>query len=171
MNLKISKERKPRGMTPAGALALAMLASATAVSADGSHGDAGKACDNSTLRGDYGIQMQGSVPTPPVPPTSGAMQSVIGVLMRSYDGRGGFEQTDNIKGSLTEFVPDRPGYGTYEVFPDCTAVALNQPDASNPNLVIEEKLVIVDNGNETRSITVLPVQFMVTTVGKRVKSR
>ena len=93
------------------------------------------------------------------------------MVMRSYDGHGGFEQTDNVKGSLTVFVPDRPGYGTYEVYPDCTGVTSHQPDPNNPNLVIEERLVIVDNGNETRSITVLPAQFMVTTVGRRVKSR
>jgi hypothetical protein len=147
----------------AGAVALAALTVTQSVSAEG------KSCDNGTLRGDYGIQMQGSTPTPPFPPTNGAIQSVIGVVMRSFDGHGNFEQTDNIRGSLTEFVPDRPGFGTYEVYPDCTGATRHQPDANNPNLVIEERLVILDNGNEIRSITVAPPLFMVTTVGKRVR--
>ena len=56
-------------------------------------------------------------------------------------------------------------------FVDCTGTTRHQPDANNPNLVIEEKLVILDNGNEIRSITVTPEQFFVTTVAKRVKRR
>jgi hypothetical protein len=123
------------------------------------------ACDNATIRGDYGIQMQGTRPTPP--PTD-VIETVVGVLLRSFDGDGNFEQVDNIKGSVTGIVPDRTGTGTYEVFPDCSGVTEFQPDPNNPNLVIRERFVILDNGNEIRAMAETPAPLMVTTVGKRV---
>lgn len=163
MNEQTKAIAKPHLAAMAGAVALAALTITQSVSADGQR------CSNATLRGNYGIQLQGTTPTPPFPPTNGAIQSIIGVVLRSYDGHGNFEQMDNINGSLTEFVADRPGFGTYEVFPDCTGLTRHQPDAGNPNLVIEERLVILDNGNEVRSITVAPPLFRVTTVSKRVR--
>jgi len=78
---------------------------------------------------------------------------------------------DNIKGSVTGIVPDRPGTGTYEVFPDCSGVTEFQPDPNNPNLVIRERFVILDNGNEIWSMAETPAPLMVTTVGKRVRKR
>jgi hypothetical protein len=33
---------------------------------------------------------------------------------------GNFTQVDNIHGSVTGWVPNRPGSGTYQVNPDCT---------------------------------------------------
>ena len=128
----------------------------------------GKPCNNFTIRGAYGIQMQG---TRPVPPPTGGMESVVGVVLRTYDGYGNFEQLDNIKGSVTGIVPDRPGSGTYEVSADCTAITYFQPDPGNPNIVIKEKLVILDNGNEIRSITEAPPPLMVSAVSKRIKKR
>ena len=123
----------------------------------------GKPCNDALMRGDYAIQMQGTRPAP-----GGAIETVIGVVLRSFDGYGNFDQVDNIKGSITGIESDRPGSGTYEVSPDCTGVSQFQPDPSNPLLVIEEKFVISDNGKEIRSITRSPPPLLITAVAKRV---
>lgn len=165
MNIQLKVNRQAGRAVWTAAIALIALAAAQAVSAQG------RPCNNATLNGLYGGQMQGTLPTPPTDPFYGATQSVIGVMMRSYDGNGNFEMTDNIKGSLTGIVPDRPGFGTYEVFSDCTATTRFQPDANNPNVVIEERMVILDNGNETLSITAFPPPVMVSAVSRRVNQR
>jgi hypothetical protein len=110
-------------------------------------------CSNATLRGTYGIQMRGT-------------QDLIGVVIRTYDGLGNFTQIDNVKGSVTGWVPDRPGSGTYQVNPDCTAVTYFVPGPGAP--LIEERVMIVDAGRETYSMTATPAPLMVTTVGKRI---
>ena len=93
---------------------------------------------------------------------------MVGVVLRSCDGNGNFEQLDNIKGSVTGLVPNRPGIGTYEVNPDCTGTTFIQPDPSNPNLEIREIMVIVADGNEIRGIGQTPAPLMVTSGAKRV---
>jgi hypothetical protein len=134
----------------------------------GASQDTGQTCSARTIRGDFGIQMQG---TRPVPPPTGGIESVVGVVLRNYDGDGNFTQIDNIKGSVTGIVPDRPGSGTYEVNPDCSGVTLFQPDPNNPNLVIREKLVILRSGAEIRAMTESPAPLMVTSVAKRINGK
>jgi hypothetical protein len=119
------------------------------------------ACSNRSLKGTYGIQMQG---TRPIPGGTGT-EALIGVVARTYDGRGNFTQVDNIKGAVTGIAPNRQGSGTYVVNADCTGSTLFQP---GPGVSIEEALVIVDYGFEVRSITITPLQLMVTSVGKRI---
>jgi hypothetical protein len=126
----------------------------------------GSHCTNNTIRGTYGIQMQG---TGPVPPPVGGTQTLIGVVTRTYDGMGNFTQIDNIHGSVTGWVPDRPGSGTYQVNPDCTAATQFQPAPGAP--VIEERIVIVDGGSQLYSVTVSPLPVMVSTVAKRIDRR
>lgn len=121
-------------------------------------------CSNATLRGTYGAQLRGTGPVPP--PQGGGTQDLIGVVIRTYDGLGNFTQIDNVKGSVTGWVPDRPGSGTYQVNPDCTAVTSFVP---GPGVLIEERVVIVDAGRETYSMTATPGPLMVTSVGKRIK--
>jgi hypothetical protein len=123
----------------------------------------GRACSEATIRGDYGIQLQGTGPAP-----GGLTESVIGVVLRRYDGRGNIEQVDNVKGSITGIVPNRHGFGTYEVSADCTGTARFQ---SGPGIVIEERLVIVDNGREIRSMVVSPASRMITGVHQRIRTR
>jgi hypothetical protein len=79
---------------------------------------------------------------------------------------GNFTQIDNVHGSVTGWVPDRPGSGTYQVNSDCTAVTLFVPGPGAPP--IEERVVIVDAGKETFTMTATPAALMVTTVGKRI---
>jgi hypothetical protein len=127
----------------------------------GEHGP--RPCSEATIRGDYGIQIQGTRPAP-----GGLTESVVGVVLRTYDGRGNFEQVDNVKGSITGITPDRRGYGTYEVRPDCTGIARFEPA---PGISIEERLVIVDSGREIRTMTSSPALLMVTGIHQRVHSR
>ena len=53
--------------------------------------------------------------------TRGGSDTFIGVGTRTFDGMGNFTQIDNVHGSVTGWTPDRPGSGTYQVNPDCTA--------------------------------------------------
>ncbi len=128
--------------------------------------DKGFHCTEGSIRGTYGIQMQGTNPVPPA--LGGGIQTVIGVVVRTYDGAGSFTQLDNIKGSVTGIVPDRPGSGTYQVNADCTGITLFQP---GPGITIEERMVIVDHGNEIRTIVSSPQTTMVSTVQKRIDHR
>jgi hypothetical protein len=128
--------------------------------------DVGFPCTDGTIRGIYGIQMEG---TGPVPPPVGGTQTLIGVVTRTYDGMGNFTQIDNIHGSVTGWVPNRPGSGTYQVNPDCTAATQFQPAPGAP--VIEERVVIVDGGSQLYSVTVSPLPTMVSTVAKRIDRR
>lgn len=121
----------------------------------------GKLCSEATLKGDYGGQMQGTRPSSP----GGPIETVIGVVVRHFDGKGNLTQVDNIKGSISGIVPDRPGSGTYEVDSDCSGVIRFQPA---PGIFIEEYIVIVDHGHEVRSITAVPPPIMVTAVFKKM---
>jgi hypothetical protein len=123
-------------------------------------------CTDGTIRGTYGIQMQG---TGPVPPPIGGTQTLIGVVRRTYDGMGNFTQIDNIHGSVTGWVPDRPGSGTYQVNPDCTFTTQFVPGPGAP--VIEERGVIVELGNELHSATVTPTESMVSAHSQRIDRR
>jgi hypothetical protein len=122
-----------------------------------------RGCSEATLRGAYGIQMAGSRPSA----LGGPLESVMGVVIRIYDGHGQFSQRDTVKGSLTGLVSDREGFGTYEVDDDCTAVTRFEP---GPGIIIEEKLVIVDGGREALSIVTTPLPVMISTVQKRMSS-
>ena len=123
----------------------------------------GRPCSEATIRGDYGIQIQGTRPAP-----GGLTESVIGVVLRNYDGRGNISQIDNVKGSITGIVPDRQGFGTYEVSPDCTGIARFQP---GPGILLEERMVIVDDGREIRTMVLAPAGVMVTGVHQRIHTR
>ena len=155
------------GWAAATACAAAMaMGGAQLVGAQGQNDDdqrRGRPCSLATIRGDYGVQIQGTRPAP-----GGLTESVIGVVLRTYDGRGSIEQVDNVKGSITGIVPDRQGFGTYEVSPDCTGIARFQP---GPGIFIEEKLVIVDNGREIRSMVRSPAPVMITGVHQRIHTR
>lgn len=121
-------------------------------------------CGNELLKGTYGIQMQG---TRPVPGGTG-LEAVIGVVIRTYDGRGNFTQLDNIKGAVSGLAPDRPGAGTYNVNADCSGTTRFEPA---PGVVVEERFVVLDYGHEVRSISTTPQPIMVTAVAKRIGLR
>jgi hypothetical protein len=131
-----------------------------------------RGCSEATLRGAYGIQIQGTriappsiPPAPPVPPNT--LETVIGVIVRQYDGRGGFTQINNEKGSASGLgLMDRPGFGTYQVNEDCSGShELHFPDAP---VVVTDRFVIVDHGREVRSFVVSPPPVMVTGVSRKM---
>jgi hypothetical protein len=130
------------------------------------HERRGLECSDGTIRGTFGIQMHGTNAVPP--PLGGGTQTVIGVVVRTYDGAGSFTQVDNIKGSVTGIVPNRPGAGTYQVNDDCTGVTLFEPA---PGITIEERMVIVDHGDEIRTIVSSPQATMISSVQKRIDHR
>jgi hypothetical protein len=150
---------------------IAIATSVLVLSVGGSMGTGGSAvaqepgfrCTEATIRGTYGGQMQGTNPVP-----GGGTQTVVGVIIRTYDGAGTFTQIDNIKGSVTGIVPDRPGSGTYQVNADCSGITLFQP---GPGITLEERIVIVDHGREIRTIVSSPLPVMTTSVQKRIDHR
>jgi hypothetical protein len=138
---------------------------ARAIGADGQHDERGrsKRCSEATVRGDYGIQIQGTRPAP-----GGLTEGVIGIVLRTYDGEGNFSQVSNLKGSITGTNPDSQSVGTYEVNADCTGIIRAQP---LPGIVIEERMVIVDNGREIRAAVMAPTAVVITSVHQRIHER
>ena len=106
---------------------------------NGEHGRQ-KPCSLATLHGDYGVQFQ---------------------------GQGNTTQIENAHGSNGTRL-DQPGFGTYEVNPDCTGSMRFEP---RPGVVVEDRFVIVDDGREIRSAVMTPLTAMVTAVAQRIHSR
>ena len=125
-----------------------------------------RGCSEATLRGAYGIQVQGTRPAAP-PAPAGSIESVIGVIVRHYDGRGSFTQINNEKGSISGIGPaDREGFGTYQVNEDCSGShELHIPGVP---FAITDRFVIVDHGREVRHFVVSPVPLMVTGVSRKM---
>lgn len=133
---------------------------------DAAGGDAPK-CSEATLHGTYGIQIQGTRPAPP-PAPPGTIESVIGIVIRDYDGKGNFTQVNNEKGSISgNAPPDREGYGTYQVNDDCTGA--HQLQIPGVPFVITDRFVIVEHGREVRNFVVSPAPVMVTGVSRRIR--
>lgn len=125
-----------------------------------------RGCSEATLRGAYGIQIQGTRPAAP-PAPAGSIESVIGVIVRHYDGRGGFTQVNNEKGSIGGNGPvDREGFGTYQVNEDCSGS--HELQIPGVPVLITDRFVIVDYGREVRHFVVSPVPVMVTGVSRRM---
>ena len=126
-------------------------------------------CSDATLKGYYGFQITGTRPAPSIlsgiQATPGTTEQVVGVVVQIFDGKGGFTQTDNVKGSLSGITPDRAGTGTYSVNPDCTGTfTVNNP--GNPPIV--NRFVIADNGESLLTAVVSPQPVMVTAIGKKM---
>jgi len=121
-------------------------------------------CSNATLRGDYGFTVSGTRPSAP----GGPIETIAGVALTNFDGNGNLTQTDNIHGSLSGFpTPDRAGTGTYSVNADCTGT-MTLINTGAPPLTL--RIVVVDNGNEVRTVVVAPLAVMVTSNGRRVRT-
>ena len=100
-----------------------------------------RACNNRTLRGDYGFVFSGTL----------LDQPTAGTGLRTYDGRGHFSQIDN-EHSLFGTVTERAAAGTYEVKANCTGtMTLTLPDAA-----IVSSFVIVGDGYEVKEAVMSP---------------
>jgi hypothetical protein len=141
------------------------IGGARVIGADGQNDGRGrsKRCSEATVRGDYGIQIQGTRPAP-----GGLTEAVIGIVLRTYDGEGNFSQVSNLKGSITGTNPDSQSFGTYEVNHDCTGIIRFEP---LPGVVIEERMVVVDNGREIRAAVMTPTAVVITSVHQRIQER
>ena len=142
--------RRISWIATAAATVAVVLGGARIISATGpqdDEGGTGRSCSEATLRGAYGIQIQGTRPAP-----GGLTESVIGIVLRNYDGQGSFSQVSN----------------TYEVNSDCTGIVRFQP---GPGILLEERLVIVDNGREIRTAVMVPTPVMITGVHQRIYAR
>jgi hypothetical protein len=128
-----------------------------------------RVCGEATLRGSYGIQIQGTRPAPsPAPP--GTIETVIGVIVRHYDGEGNFTQVNNEKGSVSGVGPaDREGAGTYQVNEDCTGS--HELQIPGVPVAVVDRFVIVDRGREVRHFVVTPAPVMVTGVSQKIGAR
>jgi hypothetical protein len=127
----------------------------------------GRSCTDSTIKGTYGIQFLGTRPAPRNAP-AGTIETVIGIVVRTYDGRGQFYQVDNVKGSISQNDPsDREGWGTYEVAADCSGITRFDPGSG---VLLVERMVIVDRGREIRTATMSPPALMVTGVQQRIQA-
>jgi hypothetical protein len=149
----------------AAAIVAVAIGGARVIGADDQNDERGrsKPCSEATVRGDYGIQIQGTRPAP-----GGLTEAVIGIVLRTYDGEGNFSQVSNLKGSITGTNPDSQSVGTYEVNPDCTGTIRAQP---LPGVFIEERLVIVDNGREIRAAVMVPTAVVITSIHQRIHRR
>lgn len=127
-------------------------------------------CGNETLKGAYGLQISGTRPAPFVIPGTaafvGQVEQMTGIVIQVFDGEGNFTQVDNVKGSISGIVPDRPGRGTYTVGPDCSLSQVVRPPGQEP---ITSKGVVVDGGKEFRQNTITPAAFFITAVGRQIK--
>jgi len=141
------------------------IGGARVIGADGQDDERGrsKRCSDATVRGDYGIQIQGTRPAP-----GGLTEAVIGIVHRTYDGEGNFSQVSNLKGSITGTNPDAESIGTYEVNPNCTGVIRFQAPSG---ALVEERLVVVDNGREIRAAVMAPTAVVITSVHQRIHQR
>jgi carbon monoxide dehydrogenase subunit G len=100
----------------------------------------------------------------------GTIETVIGVLVRHYDGEGTFTQVNNEKGSVSGSGPaDREGAGTYVVNEDCTGT--HQLQLAGSTITVTDRFVIVDRGREVRSFVVSPAPVMVTGVSQKIGIR
>jgi hypothetical protein len=125
-----------------------------------------RGCSEATLRGAYGIQIQGTRFAPP-PAPAGTIESVLGVIVRHYDGKGAFTQVNNEKGSVSGPGPaDREGFGTYQVNENCSGShELYIPGVPFP---ITDRFVIVNHGREVRHFVVSPAPLMITGTSQKM---
>jgi hypothetical protein len=105
----------------------------------------GHGCSESTLRGDYGVSVDGQILAGPRPGV------VRAVAMTHFDGEGGLGQVDFVTINGVPTGTDwRPGTGSYEINADCTGTArINFTDGS-PTLRL--RLVVADRGDLFRTI-------------------
>jgi hypothetical protein len=140
-----------------------MLAAGNLWAADASLEQPGT-CSNATLKGDYGYVISGLRPAN----GAGAFEQAVGSLIRRFDGAGNFTQVDNVHGSVTGWVEDRPGKGTYTVKADCTGVAKLQ--IPGVPFEPEERLVIVDGGNGIVAATTVPSTVLISSTARKISS-
>jgi hypothetical protein len=125
------------------------------------------ACSNATLDGTYGINLSGTWAAPSVLPDSvfvpGHIEQMIGVVIQTFDGKGSFTQTNNIKGEVSGIIANYPASGTYTINANCTGT-FTLTDNEWPVPIITQ-IVIVNSGAQIRGVVVAPQLMMVVVNG------
>jgi len=135
------------------AIALLLLSSTFAVAQDRQAGHEGR-CSNATLKGNYGFTISGTAPTgaPPAP-----IESLIGLAITNYDGRGNFTQTYGTHhGSITGDSTTDTGFGTYEINPDCSGTATLNLTGRATAVLLKLWFVVVDGGDQVNLVVNTP---------------
>jgi hypothetical protein len=113
-------------------------------------------CSNSSLRGNYGFQINGTIV---------GLGPIGGVALITFDGEGNFTQTDNVTVNGFPIVPNRPGSGTYSVNTDCTGTQT----LNSGGQVVHTSFVIVGHGKQVLDVVTDP-HLVITSIGKAVGS-
>jgi hypothetical protein len=113
-------------------------------------------CSNSSLRGNYGFQIRGTIV---------GFGPIVGVALLIFDGGGNFTQTDNVSVNGFPLTVNRPGSGTYSINADCTGTQT----LNSGGQVVHTTFVIAANGNEVFD-EVTDSNLVITGIGKRVAS-
>jgi hypothetical protein len=121
-----------------------------------------RGCSVATLNGAYGFMVTGTRPSGPPP---AALEQMVGVVLRHFDGLGQLTGTENIHGSLSELVPDRVVTGTYSVNQDCSGT-INLTAPGIPPL--EMRFVVTNKGKEIIAAVMSPANVMVTAIGRKL---
>jgi hypothetical protein len=117
-------------------------------------------CSERTLKGKYGVTLSGLRPG-----AGGVLEQFVGLSMQTYDGQGNFTQTDNTHGP-TGSATDQPGWGTYTVNPDCSGTKTLWLEGLP--FPIENRIVILDKGDEIRIVVTSPPPIVVAGQGRRI---
>jgi hypothetical protein len=127
---------------------VAVLLAVTVPRGVAAHDDGrGRACSERTLRGDYGLVSTGIRGVGP-----GATEPFATISMVTYDGDSAFT-AEGVSHGQTTGVRRGPVYGTYYVNPDCTGGQITNIPGVPP---LEDSFVIVDDGQEVRTVVVSP---------------
>jgi hypothetical protein len=122
----------------------------------------GRGCSLGSLKGNWGFVVTGTRPSGPPP---AALEQMVGVVWRHFDGLGNLTGTENIHGSISGLVPDRLVTGTYSINGDCSGT-MNLTAPGIPPL--EMRFVLVDKGKEIRAAVMSPATVMVTANGRKI---
>jgi hypothetical protein len=117
-------------------------------------------CNEGALKGIYGVTLSGVRPG-----VGGAPEQFVGLSMQTYDGQGNFTQTDSTHGP-SGAAADLPGWGTYTVNPDCSGTKTLW--VQGLPFPIENRIAVLDKGDEIRIVVMSPPPIVVSGAGRRV---
>jgi hypothetical protein len=140
-------------------LTVGLTTLAFAASGQGIAVEAAARCNEGTLKGIYGMTLSGVRPG-----VGGTPEQFVGLSMQTYDGQGNFTQTDNTHGP-SGTAADQAGWGTYTVNPDCSGTKTLW--VQGLPFPIENRIAILDRGDEIRIVVMAPPPIVVSGVGRR----
>jgi hypothetical protein len=134
-------------------VALAPSVPSTVAAQDEAREARGHGCSARTLRGVYGLVGTGTRGLGP-----GVIEQFVTISMVTYDGQGTFT-AEGVSHGQTTGVRGGPVEGTYFVNADCTGGQTTFIPGVPP---LEDWFVIVDNGQEVRTVVVSPLTTVAT---------